>query len=670
MSSEFCYSSSYDYTSSKSSYCSDKDYIKDGIIDEMQEQFSNLLKSSQDLCSAKNQINILENSIINQELNYNTEISDLNSRVESLSRSNSRLSEQNKTFRENEESLKKINSDLQLNIDYYEGLVEESKSNLETEVKKHDRKVNILKQRLNDIKNEYESLTQEYCTYSDNVKNQIKTIKDENNRNVSDLTNLLEKERNVTKSKISNLEKEKRDIIEQINNIKEERDSLNTNYSDTIRSYNDSLKKMAELSEKNVTLQSNLNTVNKHLNDFIKMTCSNDPLEAKKNIENLQSNYENVRVKYEEETKKREAAEKIIYDNEKKIEKLTTDIDSQNLRILNMQKILKAKEEEIKSLKKCIESSPEIKNAVQAVINSSKDYIDQLSLIDAFLKGEECIIPLKSLIISFIMLKRWRNLIMEKEKVYVRDQKNWWWIDHAAPPKNKFRNIMQMIEQIQEQRDNKWKENNELKVILNDASNVMTDAESRLREQQDEKMNMSNQIHEYEKIFNKYKEQYNGLSNIKVNDLLKEISILKTDISLLNEKINKEAELKNAICQELNRLKNKLIIEEELHTQTKISLEQYKNELRQANADKNALLSAKLEREHEVFTLEREVRKNKAAAQTAVQQGFILIGQNQRLNNELQKRKYDLKIANDNERKFYQAIRLAESKGNKSLSKE
>ena len=170
------------------------------------------------------------------------------------------------------------------------------------------------------------------------------------------------------------------------------------------------------------------------------------------------------------------------------------------------------------------------KKNVKIIEDSNREFSTRISEIDSALKEIPNTHSLRSLIITSIILKRWKK-ITNTDKIYVDDSRNWWWIcgsdDHIAKKKETFNLVNELV--------------NSKRKLLDKISNLRTLFE----EAQQINNNNKNEINQREEDIRRIEREKSIL--IEENEQLKKELTIKIDYLDHKEVCNKLTDAQNTI---------------------------------------------------------------------------------------------------------------------------
>lgn len=132
------------------------------------------------------------------------------------------------------------------------------------------------------------------------------------------------------------------------------------------------------------------------------------------------------------------------------------------------------------------EKNQTLVNKLQLLMNSQKnvkvieaanrEFSHRINTIHSALKGVPDVPPLRTIIISTLMLKRWKRLTGSSKK-YEKDYRNWWWL--VGSKNDKKEEPLQIIAELSAQKSKLTKKVEKLVTVLQDAEKY-----SKIQEQQ------------------------------------------------------------------------------------------------------------------------------------------------------------------------------------------
>lgn len=430
---------------------SDESIDKIQIYDEMQERMADYLETKQQVGSLQNQIAVFKQRLLQMENDFNKEKQDLHDRLMDLENKNEHLTNANSELNKNIEELQNENNKMHEEIirlenknhtdqlaqkesmdrmlkereEHYRSII----TNLEQDVAKFkdqasSSQVEFVQCRDSLLKKsaDYEKLQHEYFEMNTKCELAIADQKESEDRCKS-LRSIIKQQQDENSSmhqlfqtqsdKLASVEKALDDKTALMRTVVKERDSLQLRlskireilpeYSDFTEFYN-KLKERVEIAE---ALPIELRKYKKKLANAIKALQISD-------------------AKYNEKDSKLDEALKPA--DELKQELNNTNAENSDIRhkfgLLNI-----------------------IKTNVSVIEASNREISHRFNEIKASLDNTVPHFSLRSLLISTIVLKRWKNLL-GTPRAYEKDTRNWWWICGDMEVKQQKNWINEKINQV------------------------------------------------------------------------------------------------------------------------------------------------------------------------------------------------------------------------------
>ncbi|OHT03475.1 hypothetical protein TRFO_06740 [Tritrichomonas foetus] len=412
---------------------------RDEIIDDMQAKIGELLKVNQDLCTAKNQIEVLKDQLIQQQKEFQIEktslqqeieicqkkisqneghISELQIENENLSLENSNLKEQ---YQNLEEKFAKFQKDS----------IESKKSEIEQTQKSFLEQSNAKDSHIAQLNAEIKELKDKNENSSDVIEEQTSKI------------NELKDEKEINEKKIETLNQEKSQINNELSNSKKAQEKIEKELEVSLENEKKLSSEVEVLSRQNSQLEVELSTKTNKIEEIQKILGVYQSIEPKiKSPEELKAViikraqiFDALKHKYQKLHKNHLITLRQFREQAQAIEGAANDLSDVQENALNMQKQIEEDQDIISKLKLRNEKLEFIKTLNKTMIKANTLLMKRVSTIEVTVNPDNETPSFRSLMIAFIMAKRWKGLIGFENKAYEKDPRNWWWL---VPTKSLF----------------------------------------------------------------------------------------------------------------------------------------------------------------------------------------------------------------------------------------
>lgn len=396
---------------------------KDIIIDNMQERIGELLKGNQELVTIKNQNEMLRDTLSLKESKFENERSSYESRINSLTKQVSILSEQNDDMRKHISVLTSSNEQLKSDVertrvdlsDVKKTTVTELGSKFQYESNLYEAEIKARNEKIIDLEKQIK-LLEDAAEYNKNALNQSL-------EKVDQLTNTIlsiqgtsdEKDKEITYLKVDNskLSKALNNALSQIEKLTQTRDELALSERN-LMSEMENMKTILSIQSKEIETIKGINPDINNFDDLIS-AVRNQILESKKGVYDMQKVVSETQ-KYKEALNQMEEANNEAFN---RIQKSEESLKQANFRIEELKNKILDKERRIQLF---IDKS----SATRVVCASNKKIMNELIDIDHKIGSKANIPSLRNLIVTIIIARRLKELSSTREVEL--DLRNWWWL--------------------------------------------------------------------------------------------------------------------------------------------------------------------------------------------------------------------------------------------------
>lgn len=617
---------------------------KDTIIDQMQEKFGELLKENQELYSAKNQLNALKDKIVQLQhdkenekhqfedtitqyeykcRDYEDKIASLNQKIQELKEDNDHLSN---TVIELKRKLQQISQDSE---DSIQEQVSSQTGELRATVVGKDKEIESLKKQLKELKNAYSSSSdsmgnvkienERLSTNNEHLAQELKNCKETiSNLNVkmTQLKDELRKEQSNSKSQelsLRDLKATKTTLTDQINTLK----SQLTQKENELARANEEVQKV-------ITFGDGFQNVTAALSHFQKVMNAVPKLKAELVVS--QKNYKKAVKLYETTKSKIKEVEDNLKAEKKTNAKYGQTIDANSVKIEQLKK----------RLNQCLEKLP----LIPTLSNANNALSKELYQIRLLLDPNEIKYPLRSVIISIVMFKRWMSLPGSK-RVYTNDRRNYYWLDNH----NDENPIISSIRSLQTKLNFAEQDNQQLHDVIEEKKSTISKMSKK-----DEKKEK-----EYEDAIKKAAELQEESEHLhkQIEEMVQQNDYKQLEGEYVSTKAKKKAHKETIKMNELEieGLQNQLqeskqkIVQLTLQNKQKDRLmNDLKIELLQAQDGMCTLQQGIASKTIDILALERGLQRESRVKQAAVLEGSTLAIENRRLAIQITKNRRQFEV--------------------------
>lgn len=611
---------------------------KDTIIENYEEKMAEFLKTNQELCSVRNQIQIIKekNIVLQSQLEQEKKIS---SQIPELQKEISEKSTLIINLKNQINDLKQNNDSLNSNIESLKQKIEQITQDSQNELKQ---KVNMqtseLKATIEIKNNEIQSLKQQL--------EELKALNTSNNESI--IQSRIDKERlmavQADKEKESLLFKEEMaKLTNKFKLIKEkhqkEREN-NQNLMITLNKYQSEIDKYKQkdqlTKERNEKLEQSLHEAK----DLVRQVLSirNPQFQTIEELNNYitHKKEENKFLKNELRTQKKTVKRFAfaIQKYEEKISNLNTNIAKAKTADASLKTQIETQLKDFEQLNNKLDICQRKLSIIPVYENVTADLRNRLQEILTVIRPEIPEVTVRSLCIFIIMLRRWKNLTGLLPKTYVSDSRNWWWMNPPESQKltsseisnlitslrnkvEKYKNLSDQLQYQIEQYDQK----------LKDSQNCANKSSKTMRYNAKKIADLENQIEELEKLTH-----YDIKTNSEYQGLIERLKETEAELEETQQKL-RESEIEVSNLQiTLSRAKQQLSNQCLLTRQKERALEDTKYQLYSAQKGIAHLKQGNNMRTKEILSLERGIQKEKRNATSANTQNAVLTLENRRMN--------------------------------------
>lgn len=611
---------------------------KDTIIDNLQEKMGELLKTNQELCSVRNQIQIIKekNIVLQSQLEQEKKIS---SQIPELQKEISEKSTLIINLKNQINDLKQNNDSLNSNIESLKQKIEQITQDSQNELKQ---KVNMqtseLKATIEIKNNEIQSLKQQL--------EELKALNTSNNESI--IQSRIDKERlmavQADKEKESLLFKEEMaKLTNKFKLIKEKHQKERENSQNlmiTLNKYKSEIDKYKQkdqlTKERNEKLEQSLHEAKNLVRQVL--SIKNPQFQTIEELNNYitHKKEENKFLKNELRTQKKTVKRFAfaIQKYEEKISNLNTNIAKAKTADASLKTQIETQLKDFEQLNNKLDICQRKLSIIPVYENVTTDLRNRLQEILTVIRPEIPEVTVRSLCIFIIMLRRWKNLTGLLPKTYVSDSRNWWWMNPPESQKltsseisnlitslrnkvEKYKNLSDQLQYQIEQYDQK----------LKDSQNCANKSSKTMRYNAKKIADLENQIEELEKLTH-----YDIKTNSEYQGLIERLKETEAELEETQQKL-RESEIEVSNLQiTLSRAKQQLSNQCLLTRQKERALEDTKYQLYSAQKGIAHLKQGNNMRTKEILSLERGIQKEKRNATSANTQNAVLTLENRRMN--------------------------------------
>lgn len=543
---------------------------KDELIDQMQVKFGELLEAQQNANHFEKLCDTLQQRILNIENESRIEKAELRGEIEKLafdistkdeiisdlekerSKYGEKIREMKTTILELQSKIHEAESSRQILI---QDTIDAHKMELDKVLERNSREIASLKNQINELKienvNQNDNMVKKYSE-AENLKQRTTLFEMELRRLESEKIE-AEEQANSLRELITKLKEDRKSLLDDI----AERDKaiallraeltqqkgLNIRHNDDVEELKEQLMQVQELMPEITTFKEFI----EELQDRIQM-AEKLPLEIKKLKRQLELAHRKLGAA-ENELDSASSEINLLHDASNTLQNRVDILERENREKTSRLNYLEAK----------------FVN-VAAIERANHEFSKNLREVEAALKDEGHSYSLRSIIVVFILIRRWKSLI-GTPRYYEKDQRNWWWI--ANSPSTGYRQgvIFELISDLKLKNEKLTKKVEKLQTLVNDAEQFVEHNENLVNQKEEdisywkqreeglryevdflqEKVSNMVDAEKYEKVLEKYTKVKitNKDANDRIEKLVDENSALQHEIKSLHEKQKKDQILLN-----------------------------------------------------------------------------------------------------------------------------
>jgi len=408
---------------------------KDDLLDEIQNKIGEFLKTNQELYSTRNQAEYLKESIENQKSSFENDKNQYENKISLLT---NELVELKATLLEKNKLFENLNKEKQSLEQMVNDMKEKSDKELLTVKKECEERILKMKDKYRQMIKEKNIILQsnESCIIDLNKENHLKdtisTKQQYENEKLSSSNDSLHKENQSQREEIAELKRKigscKSDSIQskkELSRLKKELDNQILQTKDIQDKYSKQGTTMKEIEKENNTMKKNIAII---MELFPDSNNEQDVINTLKlylsKIQNLKMRLKQKTKAYIELSKEKEVFEEIHKETINELNQIQAENDELKRKIL-------ANESEIMRSNECI-NALKVKNKIANQIRQTNEpVIDMGKQLSSILTQPTEKLILKPIIDTVIMLRRWKSIV-HTEKLFVKDQQNWWWMGRTS----------------------------------------------------------------------------------------------------------------------------------------------------------------------------------------------------------------------------------------------
>ena len=607
---------------------------KDDLIDHLQEKAAELLTVQQELCTVKN-----ENEVIKSKLSANERAlaaeREKNLTNEKLFNSeNQHLQETiNNLTKESEQKTQTINSlmvELQSFRQSLQEVAQDSSDNqLQSQMQVQTGQLQTALQEKESVIERLDQQIQELKTTNTDLQNQLSQVQTANQQNQFTLDN--------KKEDIQKLEQEKADLVssqqkmnDEIEKYKQIIEQQQQQILELTLTNKNNTEKIEALTQEKAKYEAQIEDSNKELVKIQKCFSSCDNSD---DILNAVAAYKNtikdMKQKSKKDKKKIKACKEVLVQQQNLIEKKDSYIKQMQETNNNCVNEIENTKNKLQRLETVISNFDDSKKCANVIIKANEELTQQFNELKKALIPEFSIPSFRTIILSVIITKRWKEVVGTKKEI-VTDSRNWWWLrqnqkstkDAILSKIEQIINTSNQLQQINQQHEELTKENQD---TIKQANQIIADKEGQIiveREKLDdaniknkqlqEKMKNMVEITVYQKLEQKYKQTKDKFENcIQIMHENEEIiANLRSRLAVSEDKRDKNGISANAAAIEIKNLQR---------------------QLRDANHEIEILNQALNGKRKEILSLERGIFSEQRSKAALASQCYNLASENQNL---------------------------------------
>ncbi|OHS93044.1 hypothetical protein TRFO_12040 [Tritrichomonas foetus] len=609
---------------------------KDSIIDQMQEKIGELLHTNEELCNVKNQLEMQKekNITLQTQLDHERQLSQ--QKIAQMDEENTEKSEIIAELKMQINELTKNKEFLEGNINQLEKKVDEINQNSDNKI------IQQVSYQTGELKATIESRNQEIKE----LKTQIQTLKEKHSSSNEEINksrienerlqaSKFEKEREIQQCK-----EEIKKLRNKFTGIKERHQKEKENNQKLMIDLNDCQNEILKYKQKEEISRERIEKLEKDLKEsdsLINQVLALSP--GFSNIDNALKYFvekvDECQILKQELKSQRRTLKKFAFAIQKYESKLEmTQKSSEKVKSTNTALLNKCEEQQkqINLLKNNMERYQRRISILPVYENINSELKDRLNDIIRTIHPDVSELTFRNLMVFVIMLKRWKTLPGTQHN-YVKDSRNWWWMNHNESQKltgndiiNNINNLKDEIEKSRIHAEDLKLQNERYQNELQTAKLSAEKTDQMLKSDAEKIADLENQIADLQKA------SETKISSETLTDLSTKLS--KTKKKLMNARLKlKENDLEISNLQvSLSQTKQQYNHQCILTKQHERSLENTKYQLYNAQNGIITLQQGNNMKTKEILALERGIAKEHRSAITSQTQNTVLNIENRRLN--------------------------------------
>ena len=594
---------------------------RDEMLDQMQSQIGELLKVNQELCSTKNQNEVLKEQLINN----NKEKKLLNEKIQSQTIIIQNLQNQLSNLQNQNQELIEENTKLKENINSLMSKQNSIEQNIESEISSHTtqlkRNVDEKEQQIQNLNNLIDQLKEENEKNNNELMKMGKKLKECKNKNllIEKDNEALNQQNNVMSEELNNLKSNLETSEQNMANIQVNMKKLLSESKKIKAKYDASNEKITEQEQKIINLE-------KIIEDYRLINPKlQTPNELRDNIVEKRRIFKIVKNRY---LKLRSDYEHLFeqYNNQASaIKDAANDLSDVQENALNLQKQLDDSYQKINDYEQKISSLTLQKSLGKAVIKANTMLMNTLSIIETKITPDVEHPSFRNLIIATIMLKRWCRLIGYPKAIEI-DVRNWWWLHSSG---QKYELLMSKINEMLQTHKAHVEEVSQLKETIENQKNLEKEACKEIEKYKNDIElhntnieQLNNKIHTYEETISSMisSEDYLNVVN-KYREMKEKAKSLRDSLKSVEE-LNESLTEKVQILEQENKMQHNRL---KLSARTTDHVRKYLSDAH----DQIGLLKIELDsKSRENCALERNINKNKISEAMLMNNLLTITSQN------------------------------------------
>lgn len=604
---------------------------KDTLIDEMQAKIGELLKVNQDLCEAKNEIEILRDDLSNQKQLLTTQRDEYESRIADLE----------DTIKEKDETIS--NQKMQI-LD-----LTEDKSQLEETIAQLKEKIARLQQQSDD---DIQSRSDELRAVVEGKDQEIKDLKlqiDELRSAHVSSTDSAEQQKVENDKLQSRIEKQRNEIERQRAEYSRMRAKLEKQ-NEMITALEDQNKKLElanasaqgevkHLKARDVIMKEKLST--READYFAAKDELQRALSFSPGFENVNAMLEYVTAQQQEgvtlknDLKKANLTVrkclKTIQKYETAFQKLEEELSSSGLTIQSLETQVHHLKDKIATLTQTNEHQQRRLRILPVFDKSNRLLNRQIGLIRESINGEENIVSMRSVAALIVMINRWKNLT-GTDKTYTEDSRNWWWMGSITSYQVTTDQISQKISTLNNQLSISNEQKQQLEQRLRDEQTKTVLIQSELDTTKGQLERESTKNEQLERDLRDLHTKIDGrVDPQKHQELLEKLTSVKDKYRKLKQTLKESDDEMEQVRAKLAQTKQQLTQQINVTKQKEQSLKDAQVELFQVKDGVAHLRQGSAIKSRDILSLERGLAKERNASASMRMQNALLVRENRRL---------------------------------------